>query len=339
MCQGLFDELPLVTSEAELKLLLTKNTPLDPDFIRYGCCPTNRSHFEALWLPFKQFADTNFCQQLGSPGQFHHRSWEMLCCNILLDKGINLLEGRKLTPPIPRNEGPDFIVNGGPYVECVSSTRGASTNRDQLGKPLVSTLDAPQFIQISGDTSHYARLSELGIEPPSTQIDENIETRLLLRITQSIKEKSDNYLNKWALKSWFDPNTPFVIAMNTCQLRYPDNPGMPYVLKALFGAGDMYLNFSPSSGAKEYCWEYRNAIQRNSGATIPVNLFMSSCLEHVSAIIFLHDTVLDYLIFGDRECIIVNNPFATNPLSDDFLSRFRGWKSRREGNSIFLTKT
>lgn len=333
----LFGDLPLVTSEAELAAVKAENPNLDPYFVASGCCQQRRALFETLWPAFQLYADSNFLEQLSQCGKFHQRAWEMYLCNVLLDKGFSLSEGRNLNPPVPRNEGPDFVVNGSLYIECVTPTAGDANNPDALPAPIISTPETPIFVQIAGDVSHHDKLAALRIQCLSPRENLLTEDRLLLRITQAIQAKVDQH-RRWQEKGWFSSATPYIIAVNTSTLEYPGDPQMPYVLKVLFGAHYQCLTYPSSSGGKSSHWQFRASVQRSSGSDVAVNLFASDALRQVNGILFSDNTVLNHLTFPDRECLLVINQFAINPIPPDFASRFSGWNARLDGENIIVEK-
>jgi hypothetical protein len=111
------DESPNVDLEI-LKNLEPFNT-YDPYYVVSGAIPERRLRFDTLWRQFKELADTNFKIQIKK--QFHNRTWEMYlgCC--LKANGYLSLGKDKSTP---QNEGPDFILEDGTYIECVACTWG-----------------------------------------------------------------------------------------------------------------------------------------------------------------------------------------------------------------------
>ncbi|MDL2285857.1 hypothetical protein LJC24_00265 [Desulfococcaceae bacterium OttesenSCG-928-F15] len=303
MNSALFGDLPLVTSETELEDVKAANPELDPYFVASGCILERRKLFEVLWPAFKPYADPHFLSDLRK--HFHQRTWEMYLGNVLVNKGSVISSSP---------EGPDFVVNDGLYLECIAPTKGNLNNKDAV----------PEI--------HYTRFGEKPCAFPLP------EREILLRITQAIKEKADKHYNKWRKKSWFRPDLPYVIAINIGDLEHPENPKMPYVVKALFGVSHMYVEFVQGTNYSSYGWQFRNEIQRGSGSSVAVDCFMSSCLSHVSGVLFSNDTVLNHLVYTDRECLFVNNPFTENLIPLDFVSYFNGWEARREGENIILKK-
>jgi hypothetical protein len=299
----LFGDLPLVSSEAELTALKAAHPDADPCYIASGSIKERRERFESLWPAFTPYADRNFLAELEK--HFHQRSWEMFLGNVLLQKGL---------PLSPHSDaGPDFVIGGDNpvYVECVAPTKGSTSNQDAVPEPRSFGLG-----------------EELTMQPVP-------EEQILLRITQAITEKVGKY-DSWRAKTWFKPDVPYIIAVNTGELNYPDNPSMQYVLKALFGASHMYLEFAPGSAYRSQGWIFRDAIQRASGSNVAVNQFAGPGLSQVSGILFSDNTVLAHTTFTDLECLLVNNPFAVNPLPDFFTACFNGWKARLDGHAALI---
>lgn len=116
--QNLFlDELPLVSSEAELTAVKQQYPDLDEWYVASACCEERRKAFEELWRHFEPFADNHFLDQVKK--KFHQRTWEMYVGYTLSQKSLLFTSN---------SEGPDFFLNDGVYLECVACTPGTLGN-------------------------------------------------------------------------------------------------------------------------------------------------------------------------------------------------------------------
>lgn len=156
--------------------------------------------------------------------------------------------------------------------------------------------------------------------------------KMILRITQAFKEKAIDQYQKWKTKSWFDTKSPFIIAINTGDLDYPqDYLGIPLVIRALFGLH--YLEIS-RSGDKNFSW--RNEIQKGDG--VPVNYFTHDSYNFVSGVVFCDRMVVSRPEHIGDDCIFVNNPFASYPVNKSFTKLFKCWEAITKENQISITK-
>ncbi len=110
---------------------------------------------------------------------------------------------RKKLPIKSDDEGPDFIANNNIYIECVASTRGDPSKTDSVKEMFVTK--TPEEIH-----------------EQDVPVD-----KMILRITSAINNKALIQYKKWKSKDWFKQNAPFIIAINTSDLQYPDDSNMP----------------------------------------------------------------------------------------------------------------
>ena len=290
-------ELPLISTNSELEDVMKLYSKCDPYFIASGCVKDRKEKFDKLWHKFRLYADTHFLSQVKT--NFHQRTWEMYVGNVLLEKNLSIAS---------KNEGPDFVVNDNFYVECIASTKG------EAGKP-----DSVPPMYVAKKTSE--------IIVQDVPVD-----KMILRITQALKDKAIDQYEKWKTKVWFDSNKPFIIAINTGDLEYPqDYLGIPLVIKALFGLQFLQIN---QDGDSTYSW--RTEIKKGDG--VPVTYFANENFNFVSGIIYSDKTVLNHPEPIGNDCIFVNNPFAKNEVDDNFIKLFKNWKIERTAAGINLQK-
>jgi len=294
-------ELPIVSTPEELEKVKVIFPPpkYDPYFIASGCIRERREKFEKLWKNFKPYADNHFLNEIRT--NFHQRSWEMYLGNVLLEKGLSIKS---------QNEGPDFVVNDKIYIECVAPTKGDPTKPNSVPEMFV------------------AKTPE-GICLHDVPVD-----RMILRITQAVKEKALNQYGKWKFKNWFSQSTSFVIAVNTGDLEYPEDPSMPNVIKALFGFQFMQINIK--TGKTSY--SRRIEIKKSDNKSVPVNYFVSDSFSFVSGVLFSDKRVLNHPEKIGDDCIFVNNPFSSFPVDQKFAQLFKNWRVEKRNNVIILEK-
>ncbi len=300
MINSLFTiELPLIETTGELEQVQTLHKNYDPYFIASGCCKERRERFDKLWKNYEPYADAHFPSQVRI--NFHQRTWEMYIGNVLLSKQLNIKS---------QDEGPDFIINDSVYIECVAPTKGNPTKPDSVPEMFVAEI--PEEIMV---------------------FDVPVD-KMILRITQAIKNKALNQYEKWKSKNWFSDKIPFIIAINTGDLQHVDDPTMPNVIKALFGFQFMQINIK--TGATNF--SHRNTIEKSNNEHVPVNYFTNKDFPFVSGVIFSDKTVLNHPDDIGEDCIFVNNPFANNPVDKSLTSLFQNWGASRDKRGIHLKK-
>lgn len=225
---------------------------------------------------------------------FHQRSWEMYVGKVFLEKKLIMQS---------KNEGPDFVIDKTAYVECVAPTKGDPAKPDSVPK------------------------MRFGIA-------QDVPTdKMILRITQAIKDKALEQYEKWKSKNWFDSKMSFVIAVNTGDLAFPqDYFGIPIIIKALFGLGFMQISRDSNQG---YSW--RESIKKGD-SEVPVNYFSNEKFSFVSGVLFSDKLVLDHPDNIGEDCLFVNNPFAKNPANDEFIKLFKSWTASKDSKGINLKK-
>ena len=286
------DNFPAIKTNDELDSVKSIYPTYDEYYVTSGCMVDRKEKFNALWSKFKPYADTNFLTELKT--SFHSRTWEMYMCNVLLEKNFSI----KLPTDIPQNEGPDFILKGDTYIECVACSKGDPTKSNSV----------PEI--------RYART------PDEVVAFDTPTDKMILRITNVITEKGITQYNKWRKKEWFSLQSPFIIAINSGDLSYPqDYLGIPLIIKALFG-----LEFMQITQDGDESFSFRKIVKK-SKVDVPVTYFSSNKYNFISGIIFSDETVLNHPKNIGDDCVFVNNPFALNPVDNIFLNKFKSFKA------------
>jgi len=292
-------ELPLIKTPEELERIKTVHSDCDPYFIASGCIKERRELFEKLWKKFEPYADRHFKTQIKT--NFHQRSWEMYMGNVLLMKNLSIKS---------QNEGSDFIVNNKIYIECVAPTKGDPCKSNSV--PEMFLAEAPEEMHAQ-----------------DVPVD-----KMILRITQAIKDKALDQYENWKSKNWFEQDFSFVIAINTGDLEYPEDSSMPNIIKALFGF--QFLQINIKNGKTSY--SHRNEIEKSNKKPVLVNYFISDSFSFVSGVLFSNKRVLNHPDNIGDDCIFVNNPFANHPVDDSVVKLFKNWNADKNGRGVSLQK-
>lgn len=279
------DDFPLINTDEELESAKKQYPNYHSYYVTTGCIKERRNYFEELWENFKPYADKKFLSEIKK--QFHQRSWEMYMANIFLKQHISIAnkkEKAQLMPFFAEDEGPDLILEKKIYIECVACEKGS--------KPDDSV--------------------------PSFKYDFSVqsipEDKMLLRITQVFVDKYKQY-KKWAQERDFDKNKPFIIAINSGMLDFPQEYlGFPLIVKALFGLNNLAI-----SRNGERSWTWQESISKKNGGNIRLQYFRDDKYKEISGVIFSPKTILNMDESGNN-CFFINNPFAQNPVVEKYFS-------------------
>lgn len=291
----LFSEnLGIASNRAELEKLKRKFSYYDPSYVAISTMTTRpefREDLESLWKQYQLYADSNFSNEFKK--QFSQRAWELHLGSTLLNRGYAL--------GVHSSSGPDFKIpynNQSVWIEAITVEKGQGLDKVpdiEYGK----AMDVP-------------------------------EQEMLLRLTAGLKEKHDKYLSYLKNRS-VSENDPFVIAIDRSPLDHPDAQ-IPLILKCLFAIGHQVLFLKgkkPHPKTDESNWSTREKVNKVSGSEVGMLMFRDSSFEGISAVIYsVHDILnspRDQDHIGDN-FVIVHNPFAKNPLFDNFFKFGNIWK-------------
>jgi type I restriction enzyme S subunit len=301
----LFNEnLGTASNRRRLDQLKKKFSHYDSTYVAVATISTRhdfRDWLESLWIQYKPYADTNFEDELKK--HFAQRAWELHLGTTLLNRGYALAEHK--------NTGPDFAI---PYedkniqIEAIAVEKGNGQDK----------VPEMEFIEKMGE-----------MDVP--------EKEMLLRLTSGLEEKYRKYLS-YLKNSHIKNEDPFVIAIDRSDLGHVD-PQIPLVLKCLFAIGHQVLFIKKDNASSPKItgstWSGRDKLNKASGSEIPLLFFRDSTYEGLSAVIYCTDNILnspkDPKRMGDN-FVIVHNPFAKNPLPDNYLKFGDIWK--QEGNQV-----
>lgn len=246
-----------------------------------GYCLEGRLHCEDLWHDYEPLADPNFLTDF--PLHLHERWFEMYLTVALVRSGLNV------TCPKP---GPDICltVDGRKiWIEATCASPGAP------GKP-----DSVPELHVAGP----------GEVPIASQVPVR---QITLRICNSVAGKEAafrNYLSAGIVTS----NDVLVIAINTHEVRQSLFDTDKFMLRALYGVGNLMVAIDPSTGAKvDQRYEQQVSIAKSStGQPVGVRPFADGSLPHISAVIGSGEDALNRPTrFGDGLTIFPNLTAST----------------------------
>lgn len=273
-------DLRIVDNNEDLQKVKDNHPGLDEYYIASACIKERRTKFMKLWEGFKELADRHFLSQIKI--DFHERSWEMYIGCLLKKIFSNVSSG---------NIGPDFIINQESddelYIEAVACKHGDSADKVPELIPAASMYDI--------------------------SISDVPEDAMLLRLASSISYKAEKYKSFIQAK-----NKPYIIAVNKGALKHPD-PEMPLILKCLFGF--TFQCFKKINGELVYSgWQTRDFIVKNNGEQISMKFFEDKNNDFVSGIIYSPVDILNAPDEIGKDCVLIHNPNAKNPIRLDKFS-------------------
>lgn len=214
---------------------------------------------------------------------FNARTWEMYLACVFIENGFKISS---------ENVGPDIKIVFGDktiWIECVAPKKG------------------------DGDDSVPDLLYDGSVQDLP-------ERKMLLRMTSKLADKFRVY-EKYIREGIVQKDDIFVIALNRSGLDHFD-PGIPLILKALFGMEYLNLPIRPMKASSEDrwgkpFWSKRKDVVKTNGEPISVNFFEDEAHSGISAVIYSKNSVLSHPEKIGSDCILVHNPLAENKLSVD----------------------
>lgn len=294
---NLFNEkIKPVDTDKELKELQEQYKGYDPAYITQSAgipCEDTKKWFEILWQQYEQYADRDFCEKIKKG--FHQRTWEMYLTCTLLNRDF-VLEKKK------KSEGPDICL-----------------------------VDKSKKIWIEAVTADVGE----GDDNAEIHFDENIENikaidypeeQILLRLGNALDNKfrkHEDYLSNNVTKK----SEPYIIAVNAGKL-LALNPGIPLILKCLFGIGFLTLPIRSKKPRTPY-WSRREKLKKKSGSSVSMGFFENAEHSGISAVVYCANDAIncpkDKNSMGDN-FVFVLNPLAENMIDENFFSFGQVWK-------------
>jgi hypothetical protein len=282
------EDLGTTKDNEELIALLKKFPAYDAGYLCQATGISRRKEkewMEKLWQQYEPYADSHFLDDFKR--QFTQRSWELYLGATLLNRGFKL--GKHVS------SGPDFDLQNNQnkrltWIEAVAAEQGSGNDR---------------------------------VPDMAYGIVQNVpEEEMLLRIANALDQKFKKYQTELA-RGIVKGEEPYAIAVNRSGVGHVD-PGLPLILKALFGIGHQTLRIRINGVRQENpepFWSGRPKIEKRSGKDVPMLFFEDATHSGISAIIYCIDNILNsprLLQEMGENFIIVHNPLAKNPLPYGF---------------------
>lgn len=291
----LFNEnLGKASDSNKLAKLKKKFSHYDPSYVAISTMVTRpdlRDWLESIWEQYEPYADSNFPNEFKK--QFNQRAWELYLGSTLLNRGYILASHS--------NIGPDFKI---PYddkniwIEAIAVEKGD-------GQDKVPNIEYGKAMDVP-------------------------EKEMLLRITAGLREKYRKYVS-YSKDNIVSQKDPFIIAIDRSPLEHMD-PQIPLILKCLFAVGYQVLLIKrekPQPKTEGSTWSAREKINKISGSEVEMLMFRDASFDGISAIIYCAEGILNSPKSPNKmgnNFVIVHNPFAKNPLPDNFFEFGEIWK-------------
>lgn len=297
----LFDEnLGTASNSTQLARLKRKFSSYHPLYVAISTMTTRpefKAWLESIWMQYEGYADSNFANEFKK--QFNQRAWELHLGTTFINRGYILASHS--------NVGPDFKISHEGrhiWIEAIAVEKGN-------GQDKVPDIEYGKAIDVP-------------------------EKEMQLRLTSGLQEKYRKYLS-YVSKNIVGQNDPFVIAIDRSPLEHMDAQ-IPLILKCLFAIGHQVLFLktkTPQPKTEGSNWSSREKVNKIAGSEVGMLMFRDASFEGISAIIYCDQNILnsskDPKKLGDN-FVIVHNPFAKNPLPDEFFKFGDRWK--QEGNQL-----
>ena len=227
----------------------TLRTSSDPRAVRV------REHCEGMWSIYHRYADHQFLAEF--PRRFHDRWFEMYLTVTLLRQGALV---QKTQPP-----GPDILValeGRRIWIEAVCATGGDADQPDSIAEPVI-----PQ----SGTV-----IAASGYE----QWD-----KVVLRIRNSMEKKREAF-DRYLKLGIVTTDDLLVIAINIEKIPGATLDTQKYILRALFGVGDLQVVINRES--REIVDSHNQeliSITKAKGAKVGTQPFVDGSMPTISAVL------------------------------------------------------
>lgn len=296
------EPIPIITSNKELDALKLAMPKLDGYYLASASIADRRRLFEWLWSEYKPYADDDFLKQ--HKFSFHQRSWEMYLGNIFLRRGFRLQKAIRNAPDICL-----LTPRGKLWIEAIAPGHGTGPDR------------VPEMLMGVGQSVDFEKIS--------------------MRVSSALKEKFEK-LQKYIRDGSVKLEEPYVIAVNRGFYSIGDPYEMPLIMQSLFALGPLTIAFTPGGSKRETYYARRPSIGKGNGTTVPMTFFEDPAHAAVSAVIYSTQNVLNTGMAAledpkriGKDCVVVHNPNATNPIPK---SRFKFLVQYGVDNEGYLKK-
>jgi hypothetical protein len=220
-------------------------------------------HMEKLFRTYRPFASPEFQYHLlTDDSKFDSLTWEMILGVTLIEKGYHL-------EPSRNDYRPDLCLiheEKKIWIEC-SLPSGGDPLKPNSVPPLVFDGEAHK---VDHDKS-------------------------VLRCTQALYAKKAQPI-KWIAEGVCNQDESFIIAINGRNLRLAIyQRSLPHILRALYGAGDIYVAFdSKDASCRESGYLFKAKIAKSENAEVSTTFFLERDNAHISGVIFSTDWIMHY---------------------------------------------
>jgi hypothetical protein len=280
---------PANTNE-ELSLLKEKYSLFNNTYINLHMRPDwakAKHFFDTVWLKYEPFADDNFLSELQI--NFSQRAWELYLFYLLDKSSLKILSQSKNKP------NPDFKVEFGKrniFIEAVTVGKGEGHNRVETISDLLSKVPSGTIVSRGGSFDEFNH--------PKVR-----------RITSSLREKLENYLNKH--KNVIGNEDYYVIALNAGEIdgNLSSSPEA-LILEALKGinpAIHLPLQVDNTLGPAYHTSRFSITNSLNTNL-IDLDLFSKKEFGEISGVLYFGRDIINAVLQDvvGEEVIFVHNP-------------------------------
>lgn len=287
------EDLGEAENDEQLDALQLKFPKYDKGYICQSTGKTlrkEREWLESLWRQYAPYADRNFLKEFRT--SFPQRAWELYLGATILNRGYSLGTNKSTGADL------DVLDKDGKrvaWIEAISVLKGT-------GADAVPEMD------------YHGRV----VDVPTNAMS--------LRITQALKDKYDQYLER--LGKTVKVDEPYVIAIDRSALDYIEH--IPLGLRVLYGIGNPTLRIPipREERARERDWskaelvhERQEAIGKKNGEQISSMFFLNPKHAGISAVIYSSASILNLPRNSNQlgeSLLIAHNSLAKNPLLGKF---------------------
>jgi len=249
-----------------------------------------KKKIEIFWKKYKKYApvsELDFLSKIQKRNQFKQFWWEMILALGLLNIGIKIKKKLK-------EIGPDIVIEKHQkmFIEAIAPKMGNS-------------IDKLPEMQWNGV-----------FDLPKTQF--------LLRLTSSFIKKHNKF-KQYIKNSLVSANDICIIAISICNLdQYGTLMDFPCDVPLQFlagGAGNLEISSIGNSFIK-----FTPIIEKTNKSPIRVDYFLNADYRDISAVIYSNTDLLNCPANPEKSFVIVKNPFAKNPIPNDFFKGIKTYK-------------
>lgn len=242
-----------------------------------------REFVEAIWKECRAFVDQNLPEKART--SYAAAFWELYLAHSLLDAGISLVPRAEREPA---RHGPDLLARG-PTVWLEASAPTSGKGRDAVPEPEFGTVRAVP------------------------------DDEIILRYRQAISSKLDQ-LARHKDRGWVRPGDSVVIALSGARIPSARlEMTIPRIVRSVlpFGSESFHVDIDTME-VVDRTFGYRPAVEKRSGATVDVDLFLDEAHSGVSALLASCVDEINRPAVSGSDFVLIHNPLAEHPLP-------RGW--------------